>query len=144
MPVVKLIDPEQLPGGVNSYGNHAVQEAVENLRQALRHNKALHLTPGPYERTAPVAANYRKAAKQLGIGISVRQVGTREYRMLNGEPGNEATQLYICITKAKTAPPTPPTPPRPRTVDTAAKPPIVTAHAGYEASAVVPGLEVSR
>lgn len=132
MPTVNHIDPEALPGGVSSYGNHAVQEAAEQLRLALRHNKALQVTPNPYERTAP---------KLLKIGISIRQRGTRSYRTLSGDPGNEAVELYICITKGKSAPPSSP---KPRVVDTMSLPPIVTSHAGYEKSAIVPGLETSR
>jgi hypothetical protein len=144
MPTVNHINPEQLPGGISRYGNQAVEEAAGELRSALRHNTVVHVTPSPYERTAPIAANYRKAAKLLGVGISIRHGATRAYRTLTGEEANEARELYICITKAKAAPPGTPAPAQPRIVDTLAMPPIVTAPAGYEASAIIPGLEVSR
>lgn len=141
MPTVNHIKPEQLPGGISRYGNQAVQEATEELRLALRHNTIVHVTPSPYERTTPIAANYRKAAKVLGIGISIRHGAPRSYRTLSGEEANEARELYICITKAKTTTPSPPA--QPRTVDTLAKPPIVTPPAGYEPT-LLPGVEVSR
>lgn len=142
MPTVNLIDLAALPGGVSSYGSHAVQEATEQLRLAIRHNQALHITPSPYERTMAIATNYRKAAKMLGIGIVIRNRGTRSYRTLSGDPGNEACEIYICITKAKSNNPL--NPPQPRVVDTMARSPIVTPHAGYEPSAIIPGLEVSK
>jgi hypothetical protein len=143
MPTVNHIKPEELPGGIRRYGNQAVQEATEELRSALRHNTVVHVTPSPYERTAPIAANYRKAAKLLGIGLSIRHGATRSYRTLSGEEANEALELYICITKAKTAPAGPSAPAQARVVHTLVSPPIVTKHAGYEPT-LLPGVEVSR
>jgi hypothetical protein len=138
---IQPIDRAALPGGVTSDGGRALQEAIEYLKLALRQDQALKITPDPYERTSSVVQQYRKAAKALGIEISMRHLGLRAFHNHAGEQREEACEIYLVITKAKTAPAIPP---KPHIVDTMAKPPIRTPHATYERSAIVPGLETSR
>lgn len=142
MATINLIEPSSLPGGVTSYGG-VVQEAITQLKLALRHDQALKITPEPYERTAHLTAAYRKAAKEVGIRISIRQVGVRAFHTASGERREEACELYVLIVGAAPKPEPPPPAPSPRTVDTSVRPPITIAPAQFERTPV-PGLEVSR
>jgi hypothetical protein len=141
MAKIELIDPASIPGGYPRYSGRMVAEATEELKRALQGAKALKIALEPHERTMACVQNYRKAAKALGIAVSVRRFGVRTYHNAGGELKEEACELYICITKAAAKPTA--SAAGPRTVDTLARPPITIPAAKFEKT-VLPGVEVSR
>jgi len=139
MATIELIDPATIPGGY-TWGR-GLEEATENLKCALKAAKALKIVLTPEERAHACIQTYRKAATQLGIGLSVRPRGSRTYLNRVGTQREEPAELYICVTKAASKPNPPAS--RARTVDTLTRPPITIPAAKFEPT-VLPGVEIAR
>ena len=103
MPKIEMIDPVSIP--VTRGDRMAVQNAVEQLQQALRGNQALVLRLGPEERTSRFYSAYKAAAKQLGVGVAMTHTEPRVYTSVwKGvmKEKHEYGVLYVRITKAST------------------------------------------
>jgi hypothetical protein len=105
MPQVKLIDPAAIPTAIT--GRAALIEATEHLKEALRTNQALTIRLEQSERAACVTNTYKRAAKDLGIGMFVSTGEKRTYMGNGGVERQEPAVLYVRIVKAAAPTPAP-------------------------------------
>lgn len=103
MPRVELIDIDAIPVALGARSNASVQEAVQNLKNALRANQALTLRLDAHERASTVTTTYKAAAKELHIGVLIGGSESRSYTVkYHGETLNktECSVLYVRISRA--------------------------------------------
>lgn len=134
MPHVELIPLDAIPSTRPGGAKHALlADLAENLREALRKNQALIVRLTETERPARITKLLRAAADDLGVVIILTSAEWRSRVNHSGRSVQEASVLYVRITKAAGKPVQAPALPRPITIP----------HASFEKT-VLPGVEVAR
>lgn len=101
---VELIDPNAIPARAGVRNRAALlADATTMLRQAHAANKAIKLNLESAERSAPVAAAYKDAAKGMNLRVFCQFDGSIEYTGLKGIKRKDFTTVYVRILGGKLA-----------------------------------------